>query len=92
MEGTYVKFKVGRPLTQIIHYGKIIKENKKTYKIRFIWTNDNCIERNIEKENVMGKIKKSDYDDWEYCFTYKLSELPFQEASRSMLELQTEDI
>jgi uncharacterized protein involved in high-affinity Fe2+ transport len=87
--GYYVKFKTGSH-NDFIHYGKLIKENKKSYKIRFIWTNDNCIERNINKENVVGKIKKSDYDDWEYYFTYKLTyNISFKEASRSMVELDT---
>lgn len=59
--GDYVKFKTGS-YKDFIHYGKIIKVNNKSYKIRFIWMHpDNCIERNIKKDNVLGKIKKSEY-------------------------------
>tara|TARA_R100000808_G_C2095949_1_gene114658 strand:- start:502 stop:774 length:273 start_codon:yes stop_codon:yes gene_type:complete len=83
--GNFVKFTTGS-FNQIKHYGLILKVNKKTYKIRFVWANG-TIEKNIKKENVICDIPKDDYYYWEDKLGYNLCSLPFNEAIKSLAEL-----
>ena len=83
--GKFVKFTTGS-YNQVKHYGKIIKINKKTYKLRFVWANG-VIDKNIEKDNVICEIPKDDYNFWEDSLGYQLNNLPFNVAIKSLAEL-----
>ena len=83
--GKFVKFTTGS-FNQVKHYGKIIKINKKTYKLRFVWARG-VIDKNIERNNIICEIPKDDYNYWEDELGYKLNYLSFKDSIDSLLEL-----